>query len=105
MIKKLNVAYTSDDYGNFPEKIVIDLSDSDLELINNAINFMKENKKVYSINVDCSIEAFDDEECTEESEFRIDAEYIIVYPSGRCFVYAQNKYTAQLNFESEEFMV
>ena len=99
MVKELSIAYRSNEYVEYPETITLELSDHQLELINKSINFMKENPNIWSVNVDAFIEL------DSEEYFKIDASYVIVFPSGRCFVYAQSKWDASVNFESEGFEI
>ena len=97
--KKLDVIYVSDDYGNFPEKVVIELTDEIKETINKSINFLKKNKSVFSVNVEIDLDIEDD------TNFVVDVSYIVTYSNGLCYVYGQNKYDSRLNFETESFQI
>lgn len=102
MKKILNVEVKSTEFGNYPEKVRIELSKDKVAEIRNAISVMQQNKFIKSIRLSAcgeyltnSRQPFDD--------FVTDVEEFIVYPQGGIYFYGQEKHDSSMYIETTSF--
>lgn len=83
-------------------KVSIDFTDSLLGDIKSCLSIMEDNKHIRSITVDVYGIHLDDEG-NKTNEWRCDVEYLIIYSGGGVYYYAQNKWDAADQIESDCF--
>jgi hypothetical protein len=99
----LEVAFTSDGYWDAPEKIFMVLDDNDIKDIKAAREFIKSQngelgyQPIFSVNVEVGNMETDNEDFNSR-----DVHCVVVYTNA-LYCYAQSKYDANINIESEPF--
>jgi hypothetical protein len=108
MKKELEVAFRSRDYSdNFEiDKIILHLTDKDIENIKKASKFVSDNDGVWSVNVSLQgVFEFMNEDGKSANDWRTDVQHLVVYSEGGVFFYAQNKWDSGDCLESESFSI
>lgn len=105
----LPIVFNSYDYGLSPNHVRLEFTDKDIERINKLIDLAKEHSITIEMYFNCE-ELFcdtydDDEDKMEVADWRCDVQYLKIYSSGHCYFYAQNKYDAADQIESDCFTV
>ncbi len=105
----LPIVFNSNDYTEVPNHVRLEFTDKDIERINKLIDLAKEHSITIEMNFDCE-ELFrdtydDDEDKMEVADWRCDVQYLKIYSSGHCYFYAQNKWDAADQIESDFFTV
>ena len=95
--------FQSNEYSECPTHIRLTFDEKEIETIKLHQEYAKLHKVVVELEVG-RVELFSDEECQEENDFRYEAEHIKVHPE-RLYFYAQNKWDAADQFESEGFCI
>lgn len=97
------IAFFSQDYSDAMtiETLKINVTPTDVENIKKAMEFVKNNSFVTSINVDLNgFAEYLNDEGDEVEEWRVDVERFVVY-SDSVYYYAQNKWHSGDQIESE----
>jgi hypothetical protein len=105
----LPIVFNSNDHTEAPNHVRLEFTDKDIERINKLIDLAKEHSITIEMNFDCE-ELFrdtydDDEDKMEVADWRCDVQYLKIYSSGHCYFYAQNKWDAADQIESECFTI
>lgn len=103
LVIKREIAFYSQEYSDamMIDTIQIEFNSEDIENIKKAINILNENKFVISLRIPISSKViFLNEENNEYDVWRIGADEFIIY-NNCVYYYAQNKYDAGDQFESE----
>jgi len=108
MKKELEIAFRSLDYSDTIEidKVVLELTDEDIENIKKASMFVGDNTGMWSVNVKLKGSfSFIDEEGNTVDSWRTDVQYLRVYARTSIYFYAQCKWDAGDTLESEAFSI
>lgn len=104
LVIEKQIAFYSMEYSDAMsiEKLKINITPTDVANIKKAMELVKENSFITSINVDLNghVEYLDDEN-VEVENWRVDVERFVVY-SNSVYYYAQNKWHSGDQIESEE---
>ena len=103
LVIEKGIAFFSQDYSDAMtiETLKINVTPTDVENIKKAMEFVKNNSFVISINVDLNgFAEYLNDEGDEVEEWRVDVERFVVY-SDSVYYYAQNKWHSGDQIESE----
>lgn len=105
VIKKEVTFRTSDSDNYVIETIQLTISDEKMEEIKKSMQICKDNQFIENVRI-CfdNFDFFDSEENDVTDVWRVDVSQLIVYKDGIYF-YAQNKYDASDQLESEEILL
>ena len=102
LVIEKSVAFMSQDYSEASqiEKLIINITPTDVDNIRKAMSILKENKFMESINLSLNgyVENVDD--LGDEVDWKSDVERFIVYDNS-VYYYAQNKWSAGDQIESD----
>ena len=114
VVKKfeLEIAFRSWDYSeNFEiDRVVLELSDKDVENIKQAQEFIKSNDSIHSVRIDVDGSVVYESETDEDGVFeendgwRTDFHTLVVYDNS-IYYYAQSKWHSGDQMESEGFSI
>ena len=103
LVIEKGIAFFSQDYSDAMEieTLKINVTPTDVENIKKAMEFVKNNSFVTSINVDLNgFAEYLNDDNNEVEEWRVDVERFVVY-SDSVYYYAQNKWHSGDQIESE----
>ena len=103
LVIEKGIAFYSMEYSDAMniDKLKINLTPTDIDNIKSAMELVKNNKFISSINVDLdgNVEYFDDDN-NEVEDWKVDVERLIVYGNNSVYYYAQNKWNSGDQIES-----
>jgi hypothetical protein len=97
-LKLLDIAFKSNDYTYAPDEVTLELSDEKIKAIEKATQILNENPEFCHINI-----AYYDASWDNEDDWRSDYMALKVYRGGSIYFYAQSKWDAGDQIESEVF--
>lgn len=103
LVIEKGIAFFSQDYSDAMEieTLKINVTPTDVENIKKAMEFVKNNSFVTSVNVDLNgFAEYLNDDNNEVEEWRVDVERFVVY-SDSVYYYAQNKWHSGDQIESE----
>ncbi len=103
LVLEKGIAFFSTDYSDAMqiETLKIHVTPTDVENIRKAMQIIKANKFISSINVELNGHAeYLDDDGNEVEDWRVDVERFVVY-DGTAYYYAQNKWHSGDQIESE----
>lgn len=95
---KLAVGWTTEYFPGDVENVVLELDESDIEKILKHRQYLKDNPDLYKVVQSANAEFLDSE--GEETDFRTEGPDLFIFKE-RVYIYAQSKYDASTQIESE----
>lgn len=107
---QLEITFNSNDHSESPNHVLLKFDEQDIERINKMTALAKEHEITIEMDFCCE-ELFRDvygdelENELESSDWRCDVQYLKIYSNGWVYFYAQNKWDAGDQIESDCFTV